>query len=164
MKNVLTAATISAIALIATPLAAQNVQVGEPIVVSSNMTLDQWAEIVSQDLAEQLDRMSTLPLRDQPNGVVQVRFTCDEDGKPANIAVYRSSGEHGIERLGKRAVKRLKALHPMPEVAKNGQPFLANIVFADSYEQERELFAKLADMETERLASNGEARTYIALK
>lgn len=168
MKKLFTAATLTAIlsasVLVGTPLAAQQQEDGESIVVTSQLPMKEWANSISQELSQHLNRSQGASMRDEASGIVQVRFDCDLDGRPTNISLYNRTGHRSLVNRAIRALGKLDTMHPLPQGVRPGQPFLANMVFATSEQQSEQLHDRLAFLEAKRLASARAERTYLAIK
>jgi hypothetical protein len=160
--NTLTARTLGAALLLSVPavVAADH----SDIVVQPSPALDQWQADTSQDLTRALQRRGTQYSR-QPanNAIVQVTFAIGENGKPSEVEVYDGDGNWAANRIARRAVRTLQDLDQVPVSNPQNVQFLANIIFSDNERIHGQLVERLEQMEAERMASSGTARTYIAL-
>lgn len=135
----------------------------EPIVVQSQAALEEWTAEVSRDLSRNLRPGTSYSTFQPKSGIVQVSFTLNENGRAENFAFLSSSGNARTDGLAKHAVRQLRDLDEAPVQDVFEQTFLANIIFADSPAQRDQLIDQLAESERARLASGGEARTYLAI-
>lgn len=164
MQDVIAAAAFSALAMMSIPIAAQQANTSEPIVVSSTQAERSWLEAASHELEEQLARIETRRLNArQGSGIVQILFNHNAEGKPENLTVYSHSGNPRISRKAMQAITRMEITQPLPQ-AFEGEQFLANFVFALNDRQARTLHERLDVMEQARLASIGRESTFLALK
>ncbi len=152
MKKLLSAVLLTTLAIGAIPLSAKQ----ERIVVSAS-PVDTWQGAIGRNLDRNLARINFEDPRRPTDGIVQVRFECDEDGKPANVTVFRKSGNPRMDRGVVQAVSRLDSLHPLPEGISHGQLFQANVIVAGSEERFERLSRKLKQEEAERLAASSPA-------
>ncbi|WP_369026239.1 TonB family protein [Qipengyuania sp. RANM35] len=141
--------------VLAVPIASQE------IVVSPRSDTT-FVEEVSQDLEARLAATRIDPRWDA-KGIVQVRFQAGGDGRPTNIAMYRSSGNSQLDRAARRAVSGLTSLDPMPVGSSDDQVIQANILVASSDAQMARLTRKLARDEAARIARSPRERAVLAL-
>lgn len=162
MNKLLTAATLTAIALCSAPLVAQPRDKTVDIVVSQPEA-DPWTEHVSGRLERELGR--AFNERDfSGSGIVRVVFQLSGAGEATNVEVYDYQGVKPIVREATSAVRRLRIDMPTPTHHAVGQKYIASLVFASSSIEARKLAVELGKLERERLASAGEARTYLAIR
>ncbi len=135
----------------------------EPIVVLSEAAMESWSSEITKDLERQLYFAQHRPGYQPKNGVVQLRFTLNAEGKAHGFEYMQKTGNKMTDRLAKEAVRRLRDLDEAPVENVLEQTFVANIIFAKSIEQRDAFAAELAASERERLAQNGGVRTYIAI-
>ncbi|MFL0354910.1 energy transducer TonB [Erythrobacter sp. GH1-10] len=155
---------IGAAILLAVPAGALASGDGDDIIVRSQPAMDKWQAETTQDLSRYL-RGGPVSSRARPNNaIVQVSFSVDEEGKPENVALFQSGGNWAANHMALRAVRRLKNLSEVPVSNPREVEFLANIIFADTDDHYERLSARLEQSESERIASSGRARTYIALR
>ena len=124
------------------------------ITAANRPTTAQW----SHKLGQELDRRIVYPQSSLPwqtaEGTVLVRFACGDDGKPASVALFRSSGNRLIDRAALNAVTRMATMHPMPARIAHDAGFQANIIFAvDQQSLDRQATALRRD-EALRIARN----------
>ncbi len=124
----------------------------EPILVHSQAAFAQWQADVTNSLDRRLVSAERSSRLTPESGIVQLRFTLDENGKPQGIRTVTSSGDWSTDRVAISAVRGLNQLDEAPVANVQGQTFQANIIFAKSEAQRDKLAAKLATMETARLA------------
>ena len=129
----------------------------EDIVVIKSRSVDQMVAEVSNDLDRQLARSTRYISGPNGNGYAMVRFTAGSDGRPANVSIYRASGDFDSKRAALRAVKQIKSLRPLPAELDDGQQFLANIVIASDSWSKTRFEDELQQAEAERLASSNPA-------
>lgn len=129
MKLVLLAAV--AVGCIAVPAGSQ-AQNAAPIVIKAPVQpgLTQWVRSVGTELDRHLVYPAAYPGWDYPEGTVSVGFSCSPDGKPASVALVRSSGNRLLDQAVMTAVERMNTLHPLPAQVNGGTPIRANIIFA----------------------------------
>ena len=162
MKTLIHAAAAVALAATAlTPAIAEDAQ--DEIIVSPSKALENWRSDVSRDLSRHLDLADRWGKFNPDAGIVQVRFTLDENGRPTAMETYRSSGSVSTDRAAMWAVARLNHLDDAPVRVTSGTTFQANIIFAESPAQHDELASKLAWIERKRLAANTAEADVIAL-
>ncbi|MDZ4308530.1 hypothetical protein [Allopontixanthobacter sp.] len=154
-------ASVAIAASLALPLSAIQAQKAD-IVVSSNRSIERFAEDISRDLDRHLQSPTPLRSQVQESGVAQVLFQCGPDGKPANITMYRGASSLAVNRLAKRAVSKIKVLHPLPSGLSEDQLYLANIIIANSPVQHAQLSRQLQKREAQRLASGKDLRKIFA--
>ena len=154
---ILSAASALAVTLLAVPGMSQE------IVVSSTRSTDVMIEQVNADLDRQLNIASRRDRQLIGAGIAIVRFQCDENGKPDNVALFRRSGDRAVDRTAMRAVSKLSTLHPLPASLEKDQLFQANIVLAQDYVTLDRLSKKLEREEAARIASSPGERTVLAL-
>lgn len=141
-------ASAAAVAMLAQPVFSQS------IVVTPDVSRQEFVERVSRDLDRQLLAVSRY--RNAPRGeaVSIVRFTRDNDGHPADVTIFRASGKRGFDRIAMRAVSRLHSLDRLPEGVGRNQLYQANIIFAETGWKADELRQELAAEEAARIASS----------
>lgn len=157
--NTAFAVALSATAL--TPAIAQSAQ--EDIVVSPNRAMEAWRDNVSRKLNRNLDLADSWGKDTSDSGIVQVRFTLDERGRPVDLETYRSSGSVSADRAAMWAVSRLTGLDGGPARIGKNATFQANIIFAQTHVERDMLAEKLAWIEKARLARGSSERDVIAL-
>lgn len=153
---VLTLATAASAVFLAQPLLSQN------IVVTPQISQQEFVEKVSRDLNRQLKAASRVETVPNGEGISIVRFTRDSQGDAANVKIYRASGKGGFDRIAMRAVKRLRSLDTLPAGAGSGQVYQANIIFAETWWDAEDLKQQLAAEEATRLASSPSERQVFA--
>ena len=157
-KLPLAAAALAVTLPLAAPAAA-----GKDILVTSPTAMAQWQADVTRDLDHKL-LLAERYTRGRPtSGIVQIRFTLDEDGKPTNLETVYDSAGTAARRSASWAVRRLRDLDQAPVMNASGVRFQANIIFAENREQKTVLAAQLDRMERVRLASAGSERAVVAL-
>lgn len=125
----------------------------KPIVVTGpEVSLNLWSGRVVRALDRNLDY--PIPIRGEPDeGIAYVKFLCSEDGRPANVAIVKSSGSRDLDASAVRAVRRIATLHPLPDGITHDQPFQANIVYATSQKKlDRQLATLLAEAKNRNAA------------
>lgn len=157
MKNLVLAALAASLALAPGGTLAQP----EDIIVSSARPIDQFVEEVSRDLDRQLKRHGAPYPHFAETGLTQVFFECGADGKPTNIRVGRKSGLFAGS-TARRAVAKLRSLHPLPQGVSHDQTFLANVIIASDRDQLEELTEELQQLERERIAAERGGRKVFA--
>ena len=144
---------LASVAFLATPAQSQNDDANPMVITAmSRPTVAVW----SQKIAHQLDRHLANPRGlgglDYPDGTVSVRFSCGDDGKPASVALFRSSGDRVADGAALRAIARLSTLHPMPAAIRHNVTIQANIIFAADEESLARQQVLLRRNESQRIA------------
>lgn len=152
----LTLATAASAAFLAQPLLSQN------IIVTPQISHQEFVEKVSQDLNRQLRAAAQMDTVPDGEGISIVRFTRDSEGDAANVKIYRASGKGGFDRIAKRAVNRLRSLDSLPAGAGSDQVYQANVIFAETWWDAEDLEQQLAAEEATRLASSPTERQVFA--
>ncbi|MEL7445008.1 MAG: hypothetical protein AAGK02_04260 [Pseudomonadota bacterium] len=134
-----------------------------PIVVRSQLTMEEWQEQMSRDLDRKLAHAPATRTLSMGSGIVQVSFTMGADGKADNLELYSNSANWLSKRTAMRAVRRLDNLSAVPVDDPQNARFLANIIIASDQETHDKLAAKLAKSERKRLAAADDESEYIAL-
>ena len=122
--------------------AGSRVQEPGPITVKAPAKphLPHWIQTVGTQIERSLESRSLYRSSySVPDGAVAIRFMCGADGKPANVTVYRRSGERELDRIAAKAVARIETLHPMPAQIGAGQMVQANIFFAEDRDTLKQL-------------------------
>ncbi|WP_284124181.1 energy transducer TonB family protein [Parerythrobacter aestuarii] len=162
MKSLIhTAVALALGATTLTPAFANTAQ--EDIIVSPSRAMQAWRADVSRDLSRNLDLADRWGQYNSDSGIVQVRFTLDENGRPVDLETYRSSGSVSADRAAMWAVRRLSGLDEGPARIGKGTTFQANIIFAETRAEQEQLSEKLAWIERNRLALGSIERNVIAL-
>lgn len=141
MKVLVLAAVAAAIAV---PGASSARLPEDTIIVGAPPTVAVWSSMVSGQLDRNLRAVASAPLQHTviPTGVVSVRFHCSDEGRPTAIELSQRSANAGLNSIARRAVSRLRNMHPLPAGVADGQVFEATILVAsDSYEHNRQLAA-----------------------
>ena len=119
-------------------------QTAPPVIVTATpLTVHGWSSTVAQKLDRNLEYPAPLFRQLYAQGLVTVRFSCDERGRPANLAIASSSGSRALDRAALRAVARIDTLHPLPSGANGGERFAARVLFADSQESSDRMMRKI---------------------
>ncbi len=164
MTNFTKFALVPSLALAALiPLAAPAIAGSDDIVVTSQSEMEAWQAGATMRLNRALARNPAERSATPGSGIVQVTFTLDEDGRPANIALHDSTAGRVAEQSAIYAVRRMGDLSDVPVANADDAQFIANIIFAGDRAERRELTATLEQAEQARIASGGPARQYIAL-
>lgn len=161
--NVFHAAALTA-ALLAMPgsALAEKAQ-NEGFVVSGNPEVRTWTDSVGKKLDNQLAYQQRVARpTDSHTGIVQLRFSRGDDGRPSDIEVYRSSAASNVKSSARRAVARMRGLPPLPAAHALSNEILVNIVLAKDEKHMGQLRSKLAGWEAERLARSPAERRVLA--
>lgn len=135
----------------------------ESIVVTSKAKMAEWKAETTKDINRSL-RSAPIPDSSRPNtAVVQIAFTLGEDGKADNIEVLEGRGNWAARRTAAYAVRRLNDLDQVPVTNAENAQFLANIFFASTPEDYKELKAQLKKSEAKRMAAAEGDNEYILL-
>ena len=139
-----------ALGLVCAPAAAEQPE-GSEITVRSSAVED-WAERISHDLDRKLEAdVASKFSKGRNSGIVRVRFTIDEAGKPQNVVLYDGVSNWRINRHAMMAVSHLDTVHPMPGAIAPHTIFQANIIYAESSAGMDRLVRKLAREERSRI-------------
>ncbi|MXO47607.1 TonB family protein [Erythrobacter vulgaris] len=149
------ATTVSA-ALLAEPVLSQS------IVVTPDVSHQEFVEKVTRDLDRQLDRTNVFASQPSGEGISIVRFTRASDGSVSNVKIYRESGKRAFDRIAMRAVSRLRSLETLPAGVRPDQLYQANIIFAEDGWGIHDMEQQLAAEESARRASNLSERKVFA--
>lgn len=161
LKTTLAAAVALAVATSTTvPAMAQN----DTIVVESAGALESWSEAVSRSLDKRLVRAEKSLRANPKSGIVQLRFTLNEDGRAHDFKVYRSSGNIRTDLIAKRAVRSLSNLGDVPVRNPQAEQFQANIIFAEGVQEHKKLAKLLRKTEAKRLARGGVESTILTIE
>ncbi len=150
---------------IAVPFSAPAVagEKSDAIVVTSMAKMKEWQAETTKDINRSL-RAAPMPSSSRPNNaVVQIAFTLGADGKPDNLEVLDGNGNWAARRAASYAVRRLNDLDQVPVSNPQNAQFLANIFFASTAQDHRELKAQLKKSEAKRLAAAQGEEEYILL-
>lgn len=145
------AAIAGAALAFSTNASAQNAK-NKGLVVEGSPEVRVWSDDVTDKLDRRLDAARPIRALDPATGIVQVRFSRDDNGRPRDVRVYRSAAPHSAKAMAMRAVRNLRDLPPLPSTYAQSNDILANLVFANSEEHLEDLSRKLRAWETERLA------------
>lgn len=99
------------------------------------MTQAQWAVLVDRKLSSALTYPGLMENEAVKSGIVSVRFHVDGNNQPVALAISRKSGSPRLDRAALRAIARMRTLPTMPATFGPDQPFVANIMFATSYDE-----------------------------
>lgn len=158
-KTTLAAAAALGLALAATPASAGQ----DDIVVKSSAEMAAWQKDVTRDLNNKLRTSERFHSIRPESGIVQIRFTLDESGRPQDLKTYRSSGHVGSDRAATWAVRRLSRMDEAPVSNPDRAVFQANIIYAENRQDYARLAAELQESERARLASASSEVEVIAL-
>lgn len=120
------------------------------MVVTGSPSFPNWLENTSRSVNSALDRVD---ISRSETGITYVQFNCDAEGKPQNITTVRSGRySPNLDRVGRRAVARIKTLHPMFVGAQPNQVVEAAIIIAEDQRHLNSLLAKVSERARERNA------------
>jgi len=148
-------AAASAFALTVPFAASAKAPTGEDILVNSPKEMEGWRQTATRDLNRKLELADRFRKTARPQGIVQVRFALDQNGKPVKMWTHSNTAGRSAERAAKWALRRMRSLDDAPVSDAKGRTFQANIIFARSLRQKEQLAAKLDRMERSRLATRG---------
>lgn len=132
-----------AIAALAVCLATSVSAKPQIMVVTGGPSFPNWVENTSRSVSSALDRVD---ISRSETGITYVQFSCDEEGKPQNITTVRSGRySPNLDRVGRRAVARIKTLHPMFVGAQPNQVVEAAIIIAEDKRHMDSLLAKVSE-------------------
>lgn len=149
-------AAAASAAMLAQPALSQN------IIVTPEVSHQEFVEKVSRDLNLQLETASRVQTVPSGGGISIVRFTRDSEGDAADVKIYRASGKAGFDQIAMRAVKRLHSLDSVPAGVGSAQIYQANIIFAETRWDAEDLEEQLAAEEVTRIASSPSEREVFA--
>jgi len=133
----------------------------DAIVVTSASAMDSWQDNATRRLNRALDHDPAARGAAPAPGVVQVAFSLDANGRPADIALLGNSSDRAAARSATLAVRRMGDLSDVPVTNPGAARFLANVIFADDRKQRRELSEGLARSERTRTAQGRAETVYI---
>lgn len=162
MNAYLIAAVAGAALALSTNASAQNAK-NKGLVVEGIPEVRIWSTDVSKKLERKLEAAAPLRALDPTSGIVQVRFSRDDNGRPRDVRVFRSAGSRSAKAMAMRAVRNLRDLPPLPGTYAQSNDILANLVFANSEDHLADLSRKLRVWETERLARSPTSARVLAL-
>lgn len=113
-----------------------------PIMVTAP-SVERWSAKVFNDLSRKIQYPVPLGIAQPSEGIVSVKFNCNESGQPSGIQLLNSSGHGDLDRATLRAVARIPSLHPLPEAVGPGQDFIIRMLFATSEEKAKAKLTKL---------------------
>ena len=89
-----------------------------------------WSARVGEHIGQEMRFPRDLGPTSDPEGLVEVTFECNEDGRPSKVSLLRTSGSRRLDRAGIMAVERVRSLHPLPRGIDHGQAYKAQLLFA----------------------------------
>lgn len=120
-------------------------------VTAKPVTVDKWAQRTGKLLDRSLARTRNWPA--QMDGIVAVKFICNDMGTPTSIALLRSSGSKKLDDVAIKAVGRIPTLHPLPDGVTRNQKYVATVLFArdqNSYWRQMENLRQSASQQNEK--------------
>ncbi|EAQ28812.1 hypothetical protein NAP1_14473 [Erythrobacter sp. NAP1] len=144
------AAALAAALAFAAPAAAEH---SDAIVVTSPEKFAEWRENANATLDRALQREPARRNLRPASGIVQLTFEMGDDGKPANVELVSNTGDGASARTAKHAIRWLGDMSDVPVADAENAQFLANIIFAESPREYRELNAELQRTERARVAA-----------
>lgn len=130
------------------------------IVRSQPVTFVVWQQRVQHDLANHLHYPMPILGRFAGSGIVRVKFSCSESGRPDKVAIYHSSGSQPLDRAALSAVRRMASMHPLPKAFGHDQRYFADIYFDDGLGSDYD--SKLQAMNAAADKANGWANDPVA--
>lgn len=149
------------LALAATAMTVAAPAFADDIVVQTKPQMDQWSARVTSELNSALEKAEWHNGASKP-GIVQLRFTVDQNGKAEDISVMRSSGNDRTDDNAITAVSLLDSLGDAPVSSVANRTFQANIVFARNDLQKVNFVKELRQSERDRMA-RGDAEEVILI-
>jgi TonB family protein len=149
--TILTRAALPLAALLCIPTSALGAPAtsAPPIVVTGSpraAALADWSQRVGQNITSKMRIPYRLGRTHAPDGLVEVGFTTDDNGNPANVTVARKSGDSRTDAAAVRAISGMGTLHPLPEGMNRNQAFRAQLAFLEAGD-ERDLKRRLAALQ-----------------
>ena len=146
----LTFTAAASAALLATPVTAGQ---DDGIVVTSPAAMTDWKADMNAQLDRQLIRSDGFRDRGPMTAAVQIRFTLDAQGKPANLETVHHSGARRAAFASRVAVRNLRGFDKAPVSNARGATYQANLIFARNDRERAKLQAELNDLDRARLAA-----------
>ena len=112
--------------------AASPVSARQEVVVQPGPSLAAWSATVGRRLDDGLRWPARIWSGGREEGVARVAFRCSEDGRPAEVALMRSSGVPEFDHEAMRAVRKIKTLHPLATGIGHDQRYAAVVSFGTS--------------------------------
>lgn len=125
--------------------------------------MEQWQENATRRLNRALVRSPNIKRGVPASGIVQLSFELGDNGRPTNVEVLTNSSNRQAAQTAAYAVRRMGDLSDVPVADLTNTAFRANVVFADSKRERRDLMAELERKERTKTASKSDGRTYIVL-
>lgn len=132
------------------------------IVVTSPGAMAEWKADMNDQLDRRLIRSDGFRGQGPMTALVQIRFTLDEEGKPANLETIHHSGARRAAFASRLAVRNLRGFEEAPVSDAMGATYQANLIFARNEREKAKLQAELAGIERARLAA-GDGENVIML-
>ena len=88
-----------------------------------------WSTRVGAQIGEEMRYPRLIGAMQNPDGLVEVKFECSEDGSPRNVTLLRTSGSRRLDAAGVAAVERVRSLHPLPRGIDHSQAYKAQLLF-----------------------------------
>jgi protein TonB len=158
MKRYLIPAACAAV--LSTIPAASLARQDQVVVTSRPVTFVAWQKKVQHDLANRLHYPMPILGRFAGSGIVRVKFSCSESGRPDKVTLFHSSGSHALDRAALSAVHRMASMHPLPRAFGHDQKYFADIYFDDGLDSDYE--AKLQAMNAAASKANSWAYDSVA--
>jgi hypothetical protein len=134
----------------------------DDIVVTSPEKMQAWQDKATRKLNRGLERGPRLRDWNPSSGIVQLSFDLNEKGRPDNIEVRSNSANWTAARVAHYAVRQMGDISDVPVTNAQNARFLANVIFAQNYDEYEELAQDLERTERARLASGqAEAQTIV---
>lgn len=132
------------------------------IVVQSPAAMEQWSNDMTRTLNRRLIAAERITRTVPSSGIVQVRFTLDERGRPHDMELYNSSGHVATDRVAMKALRGIQGFDEAPVIDARNQLFQANVIYARDAFEYQDLAAELKAREHIRLAKSASERTVLA--
>lgn len=131
-------------------------------IVVSSADMDWFRDKASRNLGRQLDLVSRVSRENPSDGIVQIRFTLDQRGRPAGLDVVTNTANVAAKRVAMRAVGLMRGLDKAPVTDWKSAQFQANIAFAENPLEKEKLLEQLQGREARRLASASSESSVVA--
>lgn len=162
MNTLLNKALVPALTLGLLAAASPAVAKEADIVVQSPAAMEQWSNDMTRTLNRRLVAAERITKTVPSRGIVQIRFTLDETGRPHEMTVYNSSGDVATDRVAMKALRGIRGFDEAPVLDAKDQLFQANVIYASDTFEYQDLAAELKAREQMRLVKSASERTVLA--
>lgn len=139
------AATILGLAMAVTPSGGRAETDMDTLSVIAPPSVKVWSENVFRQFESKVVYPTPLGTFPASEGIVAVKFNCSEDGAPADVQLYRTSGHSDLDRATIRAVQRISTLHPLPRGVTHEQKYIVRVLYANSEDYARRNMSRMRE-------------------